>query len=218
MAAAESVAAEVLSDAINGTAEKAETRLLREQTAAAKKDSTAARKAAVAAEEVAEEATAVREAESLKRIAAQRELQRLRSEQEQMMEAAARAASVEDGVRLQALRQQATSARAESAAVRAASEAEMAAVRAAAAAEMNQAAAQVRQADAQVRSEQSRRGIAEGKQATATAMKERDINTREGRGRSPEGGACRGGGAGNGQAPPSRPRDGASRGVPAVGC
>ena len=176
MAAAESVAAEVLSDAINGTAEKAETRLLREQTVAAKKDSTAARKAAVAAEEVAEEATAVREAESLKRVAAQRELQRLRSEQEQMMEEAARAASVEDGVRLQALRQQATSARAESAAVRAASEAEMAAVRAAAAAEMNQAAEQVRQADAQVRSEQSRRGIAEGKQATATAMKERDIN------------------------------------------
>jgi hypothetical protein len=173
MATAERVAAEVLSDAINGTAEKAETQLLRAQTVAAKKASTAARKAADAAEQVAKDATAVREAESLKRVAAQRELQRLRSEQKQMMEEAARTASVEDGVRLQALRQQATSARAESAAVRAASYAEIAAVRTAAAAEMNEAAEQVAQAAGQVRSEQRRRGIAEGKQATATAMQER---------------------------------------------
>ena len=175
MVEAERVAAEVLSDAINGTAEKAETRLLRAQTVAAKKDSAAAQNAAAAAEEVAKEATAVREAESLKRVAAQRELQRLRSEQKQMMEAAARAASVEDGVRLQALRQQATSARAESAAVKAASEAEMAAVRTAAAAEMNQAAEQVEQAAAQVRSEQMRRGKAEVNAATATALKERGV-------------------------------------------
>ena len=142
MEAAATEAAEALSDAINGTAEKAETRLLREQTVAAKKASAAAQRAVAEAEAVAQAATAAREADSLRRVAAQRELQRLQAEQAQMVEAAARAASVEDGVRCEALRTQAATARAQ---VRDA-KAETAAVKAAAEAEMVQAAEAVQAA------------------------------------------------------------------------
>ena len=173
MEAAATEAAEALSDAINGTAEKAETRLLREQTVAAKKASAAAQRAVAEAEAVAQAATAAREADSLRRVAAQRELQRLQAEQAQMVEAAARAASVEDGVRCEALRTQAATARAQ---VRDA-KAETAAVKAAAEAEMVQAAEAVQAALGSMRSEmrsaQTRRGVAESKLATAEALKER---------------------------------------------
>ena len=173
MEAAATEAAEALSDAINGTAEKAETRLLREQTVAAKKASAAAQRAAAEAEAVAQAATVAREADSLRRIAAQRELQRLQAEQAQMVEEAARAASVEDGVRYEALRTQAATARAQ---VRDA-KAETAAVKAAAEAEMVQAAEAVQAALGSMRSEMRsahmRRGWAESKLASAEAVKER---------------------------------------------
>ena len=140
---------------------------------AAKKASAAAQRAAAEAEAVAQAATVAREADSLRRIAAQRELQRLQAEQAQMVEEAARAASVEDGVRYEALRTQAATARAQ---VRDA-KAETAAVKAAAEAEMVQAAEAVQAALGSMRSEMRsahmRRGWAESKLASAEAVKER---------------------------------------------
>ena len=80
------VHAEILSDLVEGTTEKAETRVYRGQAARARLETKRAKKAQEAADTVANEATAARQAESLKRVAAQRELVRLRSEQERMME------------------------------------------------------------------------------------------------------------------------------------
>jgi len=81
--------AEILADVVDGTTEKAEMRVHREQAAAAKRATAAARRAEAAAVQAAEAATAVQQAESRKREGAERDLERLRSETAVIREAAA---------------------------------------------------------------------------------------------------------------------------------
>ena len=81
--------AAMMADVLAGTAEKAESRMHREQAAAAKKATAAARKAEAAAVQVASAATAAQQAESRKREAAERELERLQAEAALVTKAAA---------------------------------------------------------------------------------------------------------------------------------